>query len=68
MSRMSISVDDRLIEEAGEALGTSSKVETIRAALSEAVRRRRLAQALDHQGQIELALDQATLERLRQEP
>lgn len=68
MSRMSVSVDDRLIEEAGEALGTSGKGETIRAALSEAVRRRRLAEALEHQGRIELRLDQETLERLRREP
>ncbi len=67
MGRMSVSVEDSLIREAGEALGTSSKVETIRAALSEAVRRRRLADALDHQGRIDLTLDQATLERLRQE-
>lgn len=65
---MSVTLDDRLLEEAEEALGTPSKVETIRRALSEAVRRHRLAQALTHQGKIELTLDQETLERLRQEP
>jgi Arc/MetJ family transcription regulator len=67
MTRMSVTVDERLIERAGEALGTSTKAETIRVALSEVLRRRQLKEALRHRGSIDLDLDQGKLRRLREE-
>jgi len=67
MSRMSVTLDDQLIEEARELLQVSSLSEAIRIALSEAVRRRRLAKVLEHRGAIALDVDQAELARLRAE-
>jgi Arc/MetJ family transcription regulator len=65
--RMTVTLDPDLLAEAGRALGTPTKAETIRAALAEAVRRRQLAAAVAHQGRIQLDLDQAALARLRAE-
>ncbi len=65
MSRMTITVEKELVSRAQAALGTRSKAETIRLALKEVLRRDRLAGALAHQGKVELALDQATLRKLR---
>lgn len=65
MSRMSVTVDDDLVDQAREALGVATRSEAIRLALQEAVRRRRLAEALKHRGTITLEADQAELARLR---
>ncbi len=65
MHRMTITIDDDLVQEARLALGASSKSEAIRLALLEAVRRKRLRQAMGHGGQIDLDLDQDKLEELR---
>lgn len=65
MSRMSVTLDDELIEEAREILGAKTRSEAIRIALSETVRRRRLAEALAHRGQIALQVDRSELLRLR---
>lgn len=67
MSRMSVTIDDALIEEAREVLGAETRSQTIRLALTEAVRRRRLAEALEHRGRIDLQVDQEELARLRAE-
>lgn len=67
MSRMTITVDPELLDEAKEALDAPTKAETIRIALTEIVRRRRLAKALKHRGRIELDLDQEALQRLRRD-
>jgi len=67
MSRMSITIDDRLVAEARELLQVNSLSEAIRIALGEAVRRRRLARVLKHRGAIALDVDQAELTRLRAE-
>jgi Arc/MetJ family transcription regulator len=67
MSRMTVTVADELIEEAKKALGTETRAETIRIALKEAVRRKRLAEALEHEGRIGLDADQDELRRLRGE-
>ncbi len=67
MSRMTITVDERLVQEVKETLGVSSKAEAIRLALEDFLRRRRLNEALAHRGRIELDLDRATLEALRAE-
>ena len=67
MTRMTVSIDDGLLANAQEALGARTKIETIRMALKEAVRQRRLKQALENRNRIELSLDANQLERLRQE-
>jgi Arc/MetJ family transcription regulator len=64
---MSVTIDDELIERAREALGTDTRAETIRSALEEAVRRRRLERALAHEGAIALDVGQEELQRLRAE-
>ena len=65
MSRFTVTVEEDLIEAAMKALGTRSKVDTVRRALSEVLRRKRLAQVLEHQGQVELDLTQDELQALR---
>ena len=65
MNRFTITVEEDLIEAAMKALGTRSKVDTVRHALSEVVRRERLAQALERQGKVELNLTQGELQKLR---
>jgi Arc/MetJ family transcription regulator len=67
MTRMTVTVDPRLLEEAQEVLGTSTKADTLRQALEEVLRRARLARALGHQGRIDLDLDQEKLAALRAE-
>jgi metal-responsive CopG/Arc/MetJ family transcriptional regulator len=67
VSRMTVTIDDALLEEAKEALGAETRAEAIRSALQEAVRRRRLAQALKQRGQLRLRGDLADLRRLREE-
>jgi len=67
MSRMTVTIDDALLEEAKEALSAKSRAEAIRTALEEAVRRRRLAQALRQRGQFQLGGDLSELRRLREE-
>lgn len=68
MTRMTVTLDDRLLEAAQEALGAPTKAETIRSALAESVRRKRLREAAAHRGQVGLDLDQDTLAALRAEP
>jgi len=67
VTRMTVTIDDALLEEAREALGAETRAEAIRTALSEAVRRRRLALALQQRGQFQLQGDLADLRRLREE-
>lgn len=67
MTRMTVTIDDALLEEAKEVLGAGTGAEAIRTALEEAVRRRRLAQALKQRGQLQLVGDVAKLRRLRDE-
>ncbi|HEV3456746.1 MAG TPA: type II toxin-antitoxin system VapB family antitoxin [Thermoanaerobaculia bacterium] len=67
MSRMTVTIDDALLEEAKEALGAQTRAEAIRSALEEAVRRRRLAQALKQRGQLRMRGGLADLRRLREE-
>ncbi len=67
MTRMTVSIDDGLLANAQEALGARTKIEAIRMALEEVVRQRRLKQALKNRNQVDLSIDQARLQRLRQE-
>jgi Arc/MetJ family transcription regulator len=63
--RRTVVVDDRLLEEAREALGTTSIRETIETGLREAIRRRRIAELRRSLGAIDLDLTAEELERLR---
>ncbi len=65
MGRFTVTVEETLMEDAMEAMGTRSKADTVRRALTEVLRRKRIAGALAHQGQIELDLDQDKLQELR---
>ncbi len=67
MARMTVTVDEKLVDEAKAILGVSTKAEAIRLALQEVLRRKRLAEALTHRGAVELELDQDALDALRQE-
>jgi len=68
MARMTVTLDSALLEQAQEALGVRTKSEAIRIALTEVVRKRQLAAALAHRGQIELDLDLESLDHLRADP
>jgi Arc/MetJ family transcription regulator len=67
MSRITVTIDDALLDQAKEALGARTGAAAIRTALEEAVRRRRLAEALEQRGQLELPGDLAELQRRREE-
>lgn len=66
MARMTITVDENLVEETRKAYKVKTKAEAIRRALEEALRRQRLEQVLSHAGRVELDLDRETLRRLRE--
>ncbi len=65
MGRMTITIDDDLVEETRRALGVSTKSEAIRTALKELLRRKRLEEASKHKGSIDLDVDQDKLKTLR---
>lgn len=64
-NRMTVTLDPELLDEAQAVLGTATKADTLRRALEEVLRHARLARALEHQGQIDLDLDQERLAALR---
>lgn len=63
--RRTVVVDDKLLEEARQVLGTKSIRETIETGLREAVRRRRLEELRRSLGRVELDLTPEELARLR---
>ncbi len=65
--RRTVVVDDRLLEEAREALGTTSIRETIETGLREAIRRRKIEEFRRSLGAMDLDLTDQELERLRDE-
>ena len=67
MTRITITVDEALVEETRKALKAKTKAEAIRRSLEETLRRGRLERMLDHAGRVKLDLDQAKLRRLREE-
>ena len=68
MDRITVTIDQQLIEEARQALCTSTKRETIEMALREAVKASRRADALSRAGRLDLELDQEGLAELRRRP
>ena len=68
MDRVTVTIDQQLIEEARQALRTSTKRETIELAPREAVKASRRAAALSRAGRLDLELDQDGLAELRRQP
>ncbi len=67
MGRRTVVIDDKLLDEARQVLGTRGIRATIEAGLREAVRRRRLEELRRSLGTVDLALTPAELEGLRGE-
>lgn len=67
VGRMTVTLDEELLAEAQKALCTSTKAETIREALRQALRRQGLKDALKHRGRVGLDLDRAELAKLRKQ-
>ena len=65
MTRLSITVDPKLVEEARQLAGARTKREAIEEALREFVRRRQLARLAALEGSGLVALDPATLDTWR---
>lgn len=66
--RHTVVVDDKLLEEARQALGTHGIRETIEMGLREVIRRRRLEELRRSLGKVELDLTPEELAKLRNEP
>lgn len=66
MPRMTIEIDEALLEEARRVLGVRTKREAIERALQELVRQQRRRGIRAHAGQVELELTQETLRTMRE--
>ena len=66
--RRTLVIDDKLLEEARELLGTGTIRETVEAALGEVIRKRRVEELRRSLGTFELDLTAEELARLRDEP
>lgn len=66
MVRMTITIDDELVDAVKEISGVNTKSEAIHIALQDFLRRQRLQRVLERQGKVELALDQDKLQALRE--
>ncbi len=66
MARMTLTVDERLLETARQLCGVKTKRETVEIALRELVQRLRRREMATHAGKVELGLTQAGLRRLRE--
>ncbi|MBI2909590.1 MAG: type II toxin-antitoxin system VapB family antitoxin [Chloroflexi bacterium] len=67
MARRTVFVDDKLLQEARELLGTRGIRATIEAGLREVIRRRRLEQLRRSLGTMDMDMTPEELERLRDE-
>ncbi|HEB09962.1 MAG TPA: type II toxin-antitoxin system VapB family antitoxin [Spirochaetales bacterium] len=67
MVRMTLTLDENLVEEAQQMFGASTKRETIQIALIEVVKQRKREIALTHCGKIKLDLSQEQLQSLREQ-
>ena len=65
--RLSISVDQELLEKVTRGSGALTKSEAIERALHTLIRAHRRVQAIRHAGIIPLTIDRATLRKLRQQ-
>jgi metal-responsive CopG/Arc/MetJ family transcriptional regulator len=67
VSRVTVTVNESLVEEVRVLLGAATKSEAVRRALEEVLRHRKLQRALDNAGGIELDIDPERLRKLREE-
>ncbi len=67
MTRRTVVIDDKLLDEARQALGTRSIRATIETGLREAIRKQRLEELRQSLGMLDLDLTAKDLERLRNE-
>jgi len=61
MTRMTVTLDDKMVSEARDLLKTKTKRETIETALIEVIKEKKREKALAHCGGIELDIDQEKL-------
>jgi|APSaa5957512622_1039677.scaffolds.fasta_scaffold386346_2 hypothetical protein len=66
MTRMTVSLDERIVSEARDLLKTKTKRETIETALIEVIKEKKREKALMHCGEIELDVDQQKLAAYRE--
>ena len=66
--RTTIVLDEKILEDAREALGTRTIRETVELALREATRRKRLEELIESLGTGEIDITLEELLRLREEP
>jgi Arc/MetJ family transcription regulator len=65
MTRLTLTIDEKILEEAKSLLNTNTKRDTIETALKEVIKQIRRNKALENCGQIELELTQKELEQYR---
>jgi len=66
--RTNIDIDDELLAEAAEVLGTNTKKATVEAALERVVRRNRQQRVLELEGTVEWVGDLSEMRRSREFP
>ena len=66
MTRMTVTLDERIVSEARDLLHTKTKRETIEMALIEIIKEKKREKALNHCGKIELDIDQEKLSVYRE--
>ena len=67
MTRMTVTLDATILEEAKNLLHTHTKRETIEVALIEVIKQKKRERALEHCGKIELDITQDELESYREQ-
>ena len=65
MARMTITMDEKVVNEARDLLKTRTKRETIETALKEVIKQKKREKALEHCGKIEIEIDQEGLQAYR---
>jgi Arc/MetJ family transcription regulator len=67
MTRMTVTLDETILEEAKNILHTRTKRATIENALKEVIKQKKREKAIEHSGKIELELTQEDLESYREQ-
>lgn len=65
MKRMTVTLDEKVVDEARALLKARTKRETIETALKEIIKQKKREKALKHCGEIELDIDQEGLQDYR---
>ena len=66
MIRMTVTLDEKVVDEARDLLKVKTKRETIETALKEVIKQKKREKALKHCGKIELDIDQERLQAYRE--